>query len=84
MVDDAYMEPMEWIKKSFHTTAKVDKFSSDREIMTRAEEIWNIEPVKIGRLLILKERMSGCRIVDKTVLINFDGFVTKVSKIFDE
>jgi starch phosphorylase len=49
MVDDAYMkEPTEWIKKSIHTTAKMGKFSSDRAIMTYAEEIWNIEPVKIG------------------------------------
>lgn len=48
MVDDAYMkEPKEWIKKSIHTTAKMGKFSSDRAIMTYAEEIWNVEPLKI-------------------------------------
>jgi glycogen phosphorylase len=48
MVDDAYTkDPTEWIKKSIHTTAKMGKFSSDRAIMTYAEEIWNIEPLKI-------------------------------------
>jgi starch phosphorylase len=48
MVDDAYTkEPTEWIKKSIHTTAKMGKFSSDRSIMTYADEIWNIEPLKI-------------------------------------
>jgi len=48
MVDDAYQkDPVEWIKKSINTTAKMGKFSSDRSIMTYAEEIWNIEPIKI-------------------------------------
>jgi glycogen phosphorylase len=48
MVDDAYQkDPQEWIKKSIRTSARMGKFSSDRAIMTYAEEIWNIEPVKI-------------------------------------
>jgi glycogen phosphorylase len=48
MVDDAYTtDPQGWIKKSIHTAAKMGKFSSDRAIMTYAEEIWNVEPVKI-------------------------------------
>lgn len=48
MVDDAYTKnPTEWTKKSIHTTAKMGKFSSDRSIMTYAEEIWNIEPIKV-------------------------------------
>ncbi|KIM29179.1 glycosyltransferase family 35 protein [Serendipita vermifera MAFF 305830] len=48
MVDEAYTkDPKEWIKKSINTTARMGKFSSDRAIMTYAEEIWNIEPVKI-------------------------------------
>jgi starch phosphorylase len=49
MVDEAYTnDRQQWIKKSIHTTAKMGKFSSDRAIMTYAEEIWNIEPTKIN------------------------------------
>ncbi|KAG8838306.1 Non-essential glycogen phosphorylase [Serendipita sp. 407] len=49
MVDDAYsQDPKKWIQKSIHTTAKMGKFSSDRAIMTYAEEIWNVEAVKIN------------------------------------
>lgn len=48
MVDEAYMDRTEWIKKSIRTSAKMGKFSSDRAIMTYAEEYWNIEPVKIS------------------------------------
>lgn len=49
MVDDAYTKnPAEWTKKSIHTTARMGKFSSDRSIMTYAEEIWNIEAVKVA------------------------------------
>jgi starch phosphorylase len=48
MVDDAYQRnPQEWVKKSIRTSARMGKFSSDRAITTYAEEIWNIEPVKI-------------------------------------
>lgn len=48
MVDDAYQNyPLEWIKKSITTSAKMGKFSSDRAIMTYAEEIWNVEKLKI-------------------------------------
>lgn len=49
MVDEAYTkDPQQWIKKSIQTTAKMGKFSSDRAIMTYAEEIWNIETLKIN------------------------------------
>ncbi|KAG8830805.1 Non-essential glycogen phosphorylase, partial [Serendipita sp. 399] len=48
MVDDAYtQDPKKWIQKSIHTSAKMGKFSSDRAIMTYAEEIWNVEPLKV-------------------------------------
>jgi starch phosphorylase len=43
LVDEAYQDPEEWIKKSIRTTAKMGKFSSDRAIMEYAEEYWNIE-----------------------------------------
>ncbi|KAF7303281.1 Alpha-1,4 glucan phosphorylase [Mycena kentingensis (nom. inval.)] len=63
MVDAAYIDRTEWIKKSISTTAKMGKFSSDRgmfphlffnmrprsflAILEYAEGWWNIEPVHI-------------------------------------
>ena len=47
MVDEAYQDRTEWIKKSIRTSAKMGKFSSDRAIMNYAEEYWNIEPCKV-------------------------------------
>jgi len=46
-VDAAFADREEWTKKSIITVANMGKFSSDRAIMTYAEEYWNIEPVKI-------------------------------------
>jgi len=43
MVDAAYQDQAEWVKKSIRTSAKMGKFSSDRAIMNYAEEYWNIE-----------------------------------------
>ncbi|CAA7263964.1 unnamed protein product [Cyclocybe aegerita] len=43
MVDEAYLDKEEWIKKSIYTTAKMGKFSSDRAINEYAESYWNIE-----------------------------------------
>jgi len=47
MVDEAYLDRTEWIKKSIRTTAKMGKFSSDRAIQDYAQEYWNIESMKI-------------------------------------
>jgi len=47
MVDNAYADRTEWIKKSIRTTAKMGKFSSDRAIQDYAQEYWNIESVKV-------------------------------------
>jgi len=47
MVDEAYLDKEEWIKKSIRTTAKMGKFSSDRAINEYAESYWNIEPVTV-------------------------------------
>ncbi|KAF9010316.1 glycogen phosphorylase [Hymenopellis radicata] len=47
MVDEAYMDKEEWIKKSIRTTAKMGKFSSDRAIMEYAESYWNLEPTPV-------------------------------------
>ncbi|KAJ7655854.1 glycogen phosphorylase [Mycena polygramma] len=43
MVDEAYLDRTEWVKKSIRTTAKMGKFSSDRAINEYAESYWNIE-----------------------------------------
>jgi glycogen phosphorylase len=47
MVDEAYKDRAEWIKKSIRTVAKMGKFSSDRAIQDYAQEYWNIEPHKL-------------------------------------
>ncbi|KAK7017598.1 alpha-1,4 glucan phosphorylase [Favolaschia claudopus] len=48
MVDEAYLDQTEWVKKSIRTTAKMGKFSSDRAINEYAESYWNIEAQKIA------------------------------------
>nr|GAT48427.1 glycogen phosphorylase [Mycena chlorophos] len=47
MVDEAYADTTEWVKKSIATTAKMGKFSSDRAILEYAESYWNIETIHI-------------------------------------
>ncbi|KAH8077380.1 glycogen phosphorylase [Cristinia sonorae] len=47
LVDEAYQDRTEWIKKSIRTTAKMGKFSSDRAIQDYAQECWNIESNKL-------------------------------------
>ena len=48
LVDEAYQNRVEWIKKSIRTTAKMGKFSSDRAIMDYAQEYWNLEPTTVA------------------------------------
>jgi len=47
MVDEAYLDQTEWVKKSIRTTAKMGKFSSDRAINEYAESYWNIEAQRV-------------------------------------
>ncbi|KAI8992832.1 glycogen phosphorylase [Trametes punicea] len=47
LVDEAYQDRTEWIKKSIRTTAKMGKFSSDRAIQDYAQEYWNIESTTV-------------------------------------
>nr|CAG8593376.1 3640_t:CDS:10 [Entrophospora candida] len=47
MIDEAYKDEDEWIKKSILCTALMGKFSSDRSIQEYADSIWNVEPVKV-------------------------------------
>ncbi|KAG6860900.1 hypothetical protein C0995_006154 [Termitomyces sp. Mi166 len=49
MVDEAYSDKQEWIKKSIRTTAKMGKFSSDRAINEYAESYWNIEKIPVSK-----------------------------------
>ncbi|KIY50861.1 glycosyltransferase family 35 protein [Fistulina hepatica ATCC 64428] len=49
MVDEAYLDKDEWVKKSIRTTAKMGKFSSDRALTEYAESYWNVEPVSIPK-----------------------------------
>ena len=48
MVDEVYRDRFEWTKKSILNTARSGKFSSDRTIKQYAQEIWNINPVKVN------------------------------------
>jgi len=48
MVDEAYLDRTEWVKKSIRTSAKMGKFSSDRAINEYAESYWNIEAQHIS------------------------------------
>ncbi|KAF5329568.1 hypothetical protein D9619_009345 [Psilocybe cf. subviscida] len=43
MVDEAYREKEEWIKKFTRITTNMDKFSSDRTINEYAESYWNLD-----------------------------------------
>jgi len=47
LVDEAYLNQSEWLKKSINTCARMGKFSSDRAILDYAEEYWSIEPLKV-------------------------------------
>lgn len=47
MVDVAFVDQSSWVEKTIHTTARMGRFASDRAVMQYADEIWNVEPVKI-------------------------------------
>ncbi|KAK1641130.1 glycogen phosphorylase [Colletotrichum phormii] len=47
LVDEAYKNQEEWITKSITSVARMGFFSSDRCINEYAEEIWNVEPLKV-------------------------------------
>jgi len=53
MVDEAYSDKDEWVKKSIRTTAKMGKFSSDRAINEYAESYWNIEATPVPKEKVL-------------------------------
>ncbi|RSL67791.1 Glycogen phosphorylase [Fusarium duplospermum] len=47
LVDEAYKNQEEWIKKSIISVARMGFFSSDRCIDEYAEGIWNVEPLVV-------------------------------------
>ncbi|KAF7559064.1 hypothetical protein G7046_g5093 [Stylonectria norvegica] len=47
LVDEAYRNQEEWIKKSIISVSRMGFFSSDRCINEYAEAIWNVEPLAI-------------------------------------
>ncbi|EEB89521.1 hypothetical protein MPER_12371, partial [Moniliophthora perniciosa FA553] len=49
LVDEAYLDKDEWVKKSIRTTAKMGKFSSDRAINEYAESYWNLEATPVPK-----------------------------------
>ena len=46
-VDGAYKDKTRWAKMAIMNTASAGKFSSDRTIRQYADEIWNMQPIKI-------------------------------------
>ena len=49
LVDEAYRNQEEWVSKCITSVARMGFFSSDRCINEYAEEIWNIEPLRMER-----------------------------------
>ena len=46
-VDQTFLQPDLWLKKSIYNVARMGKFSSDRSIAQYAREIWKVDPVKV-------------------------------------
>lgn len=47
LVDESYSDQEGWITKTITSVARMGFFTSDRCINEYAEEIWNIEPLKV-------------------------------------
>jgi starch phosphorylase len=45
IVDNSYLNQIEWTKKSILNVARIGKFSSDRSIREYASKIWDIKPI---------------------------------------
>jgi starch phosphorylase len=46
-VDQTFLQPDLWLKRSIYNVARMGKFSSDRSIAQYASEIWKVDPVKV-------------------------------------
>ena len=47
-VDEAWLDRLQWRRKSLLNIARMGKFSSDRTIREYARDIWRIKPAVIG------------------------------------
>ena len=50
-VNQLYLNPIEWQKKSILNVARMSKFSSDRTIKQYANEIWQVGPCLVEEIL---------------------------------
>jgi starch phosphorylase len=44
-VEEAYLQPQQWLRKAILNVANMGKFSSDRTILQYARQIWHAKPV---------------------------------------
>ena len=49
-VSQAYLDTVNWTRKSILNVARSSKFSSDRTIKEYCQDIWKVKPVKIDLL----------------------------------
>jgi glycogen phosphorylase len=47
-VSQLYLDKEEWIRRSILNTARMGKFSSDRSVMSYAEDIWGVGPIELS------------------------------------
>ena len=54
-VDQVFLDPDIWARKSILNTARMGKFSSDRAIQEYCQDIWHVEPILSGPTLNLMD-----------------------------
>jgi starch phosphorylase len=54
-VDQVFLDPDIWARKSILNTARMGKFSSDRAIQEYCQDIWHVEPILSGPTLNLRD-----------------------------
>lgn len=67
-VDQCFLNPFEWTRKSILNTAGSGKFSSDRTIKQYAEQIWNVRPIRRpGPVSVSVERLSHMGVLSRDI-----------------